>query len=129
MVGLEDHLVGLNSDGERRGLESGSHLSWVGWSDVNEARNLNGGLGLGVIRAVVVVGNTVSRGVWVDGLELSVVSLVVLVSVGLETTVATVVSEEAVRARNELLLREGKELSSGNEMGTFDGTSGGERPA
>ena len=35
-VGLEDHLVGLDGDGKRRGLEGSQHLGWVGWSNVLE---------------------------------------------------------------------------------------------
>jgi len=55
--------------------------------------------------------------------------LVVLVGSGLETTVATKVAVPDSSAGNELLLGEGEELTGGNEVGTFEGASGGEGPA
>ena len=35
VVGLEDHLVGLDGDGKRLGVKSSHHLGWVGWGDVD----------------------------------------------------------------------------------------------
>ena len=128
MVGLEDHLVGLDGNGERLSVEGSLHLGAVGWGDVDIAGDLNGGGGEGLSEAGGGV-ITVSRGVWVDGLELSGVALVVSVGTRLETTIAAHVAVSDGGAVNELLLGEGEELTSGNEVGTFDGTSGGESPA
>jgi len=55
------------------------------------------------------------------------VGLSVLVGVVLPATVATVVTVGS--AVNKLLLGERDELASGNEVGTFETTSGGEGPA
>jgi hypothetical protein len=72
----------------------------------------------------------VSGFVWVVSLELKLVRLGVLESVLLETTVATVVTPlEAGGAVNELLLGERDEATGGEEVSTFEGTSGGESPA
>ena len=57
--------------------------------------------------------------------------VVVVVGISLETTIAAhvAISVSEVGAINELLLGERKKLTSGNEVGTLDGTSGGESPA
>ena len=128
LVGLEDELVGLDGNGERLIVEGSLHLGAVGWGDVDIAGDLNGSGGEGLSEAGGGV-ITVSRGVWVDGLELSGVALVVVVGTSLETTIAAQVAVSDGGAVNELLLGEGEELTSGNEVGTFDGTSGGESPA
>ena len=124
LVGLEDVRVGLNGDSERLGGESGLHLCDVVGGHESVAGDINSGGGTGVVLAAA--GRTVSGGVGVDRLELSIAGLVVLESLVLPATVATVVSGGAL---NELLLGEGEEVAGGNLVSTFDGTSGGERPA
>jgi len=118
-VHLEDHLVGLDGDGNwslgNGGLELGGR-----WADILEASDLTNTLG------GLVLAGTVSGLVWVLGLELKWGGLDVLEGIVHKTTVATVVSLGAV---NELLLGEGVEGSGGEEFSTLDGTSGGEGPA
>ena len=60
------------------------------------------------------------------GDDLDSVLLGVDESVRLPSTVASVGLGVAV---NELLLGEGEEVSGGEEVGTFDGSGGGESPA
>ena len=128
LVGLEDVLVGLNGDSEGLGVEGSHHLGWGGWGDVNVGGNSNIGGGALVVSASASLAG--AGGVWVDGLELGVVAiLVVLVGAVLETTIAAVVAVLDVGAVNELLLGEAQELARGNEVSTLEGTGGGESPA
>merc|ERR1719491_2726261 len=111
-VGLEDGLVGLNGDSEE-----------VGDGD--------GGGGGRVVHALALLAGGAGE-VGVDGFELSLVSiLVVLVAVLLEATLAAVVAVAGGEAGaiNELLLREGEELTLGDEMGTLKRGDRGESPA
>ena len=121
MVGLEHVLVGLDGDGERLSGKGGLHLVNVACGDESIVGNIDGG-GAGLI--VVARGNLAgSRCVWVDGLELSLIVLPVGEGLVLPATVASVVFSGA---GNELLLREGLEVSGGDEVGSLEGTSGRE---
>ena len=121
LVGLEDVLVGLDGDGKRLGGKGGLHLADIACGDETIVGNVDGG-GTGLV--VVATGNLAgSRCVWVDFLKLSLVVLPVGEGLVLPATVASVVFGGA---GNELLLRERLEVSSGDEVGTFEGTSGGE---
>ena len=74
------------------------------------------------------MGATLSRGVWVDGLENSIVAgLVVLVGFILSSTVATFVDFGV--ALDKLLLRERNKFTGGDEVSTLEGSSCGESPA
>ena len=64
--------------------------------------------------------------VGVGGLRHGEVGLVPVEGEGLVTTVA---AEAGLNAINEFLFVEGKQFTSGNLPGTFEGTGGGERPA
>jgi len=123
-VGLEDHFVGLNGDSEGLGVEGRLHLGDVVGGDEGVLGDVDsGGRGLLVVASSDL---TATGGVGVDRLELGLVGLVVLESLVLPATVATVVGGGA---GNELLLREGEELASGNLVSALDGSGGGERPA
>lgn len=67
-----------------------------------------------------------SRGVWVVCLKSVWVLLKVLEGMGLPSTLASIAGGIA---RNELLLREGKELFSLDEVGCLDTDGGSEGPA
>ena len=135
LISLEDHLVGLDGDSEGLGLEGGLHLGGVVGGDSLEALDGDGGGAGSVILAALL--SAAARDVGVDGLELGLVgaaekvTLVVLVGVLLETTVAAhvVVAVGEVGAVNELLLREGEELTGGNLVGTLERAGGREGPA
>ena len=120
LVLLEDRSVGLNGDGNwllgNGGLELVNGSSWDGLVglDINLSGVLGGLAGSG------------SSGVGVVALEVLGVLLGVDESVGLPSTVASVGLGVAV---NELLLGEGEELAGGDEVGTLDGSGGGESPA
>ena len=125
LVGLEAILVGLNGDSEGLEVGSGLHLGDVVDGDISVVRDGDGGGGSRVIRA-----GSLGASVGVDGLELGVLArLVVLVGVGLETTIATVVAELDVSAIDKLLLGEAQESASGNLVSALDGAGGGEGPA
>ena len=123
-VGLEDSLIGLNGDGQRLGGKGGLHLVDAVLGDESVVADIDRG---GRPRVVKAGGTgTITRGVGVGGLELGVVLLVVLESLVLPATTATVVSGGA---GDELLLREAEEFTSGEEVGTLNCTGGGESPA
>ena len=129
-VELEDQFVGLDGDGKWLLGESGLHLGLAVGGDVIVGGDIDGS---GRSFAEEAAGGVVTGtgGVWVDRLELSGVGLVVVEGAVLETTVAAEVQVSAadIGAVNELLLREGKEITSGNEVSTLQSTSGGEGPA
>jgi hypothetical protein len=114
-VGLEVGSLGVNGDGDglvgEGGLEGtnalGGHLGEAGNTNVT-------GLTL------VVAAGTVASGVGVSSLEVGVVFLEVAERAGLPTTVATLAGLDAV---DELLLREGEELTGSDLVSTFEGTS------
>ena len=128
LVGLEDELVGLDGDGERLLVEGSLHLGLVGWGDIDIAGDLNSGGGEGIGEAASGV-ITVSRGVWVDGLELSGVVLVVVVGTSLETTIAAEVSVSEGGAVKELLLGVFHQNLVLNKMSAFKASDCCERPA
>ena len=101
-VGLEDHLVGLNGDGKGLSGESALHLGDAVGGDETVRADVNRGGG----GPVVFAGGdlTTAGGVGVDGLELGHGGLVVLESLVLPATIASVVLGGA---GDELLLREG----------------------
>ena len=117
---LEDGSVGLNGHGHwllgNGGLELGNRLSWDGLVGLDI--NLSGVLGS--------LAGSGSSGVGVVALEVLGLLLGVDEGAGLPSTVASVGLGVAV---NELLLGEGEESSGGEEVGTFDGSGGGESPA
>jgi hypothetical protein len=123
-VGLEAHLVSLNGNGNWALSDSSSELILVVlWNilvrgDGNSVLGLLGLVALTVLSSVWVVRLGVKTAVGDDVLE------------GLihETTVAALVAEGA-GAVNELLLREGNEVASGNSVSTLNRASGGEGPA
>ena len=121
-VVLEDGSVGLNGDGN--GLLVEGRLECGG------GFALNGGVfgGTNSTGVGTSLARTVSASVSVVRLVSKFVGLGVFVSVVLPATVATTVTI-AARAVNKLLLRERNELAGGNEVGTFETTSGGEGPA
>ena len=123
-VGLEDSLISLNGDGDGLQVESRLEGINVGGLDHNVGIGTNLTLG-GIIRAVTIEGS-----VRVVSLEHEGVGLCVLEGSLLETTVATKVQiSDTLGAVNEVLLGERDEGTSGNEVGTFESTSGGESPA
>jgi len=121
-VSLEGELVGLNGNGDWSDGEGGLKLVWGSWGHIDESGNLTLGL-----RSIISAGALVS-GVWVSGLELDSLGLNVLEGVVHKTTIAAHVSV-AAGAVNELLLRVGLQVSGGDELGTLDGSGGGESPA
>mmetsp|Transcript_228 Transcript_228/g.341 ORF Transcript_228/g.341 Transcript_228/m.341 type:complete len:336 (+) Transcript_228:102-1109(+) len=125
-VGLEDHLVGLDEDGKGLLGESGLHLGGVAGGNGTVRGDRDGGGGGSVVLASAAsLGG--AREVGVGGLELGLVGLEVAEGPERVATVAALV--EGVGAVNELLLREGEELTGGLEVGTLERASGGERPA
>jgi len=125
-VVLEDSSVGLNSNGNwssgesrlKRGGGSLGNIGILGSGD--SSRRFQGG--------VASWDRSTSRDVWVGGLSGQWVVVSVLESVVHKSTIAAVVSIGR-GAGNKLLLREGDEVSSGNEVSTLKSTSGGEGPA
>jgi len=122
-VHLEDGLVGLDGDGGW-GLGDGSLElgDGVGW-DVLVGSNTDLTKG-GIVLAGA--GLSMTRGVWVSGLELLELGLKVGEGVGLPSTVATV---RGLVAGDDLLLGEGEELSTLEEVSTLNSAGGGESPA
>jgi len=77
----------------------------------------------------VVTASTITSSVGVRSLSVKTLGLDdILESIVHQTTVATLVTLLG-GAVNQVLLRKGDELASGLEVGTLNGTSGGERPA
>jgi hypothetical protein len=123
-VGLEAHLVSLNGNGNWTLGNSSSELILVVLWNILVGSDGNSVLGL-----LSLVALTVLSSVWVVSLSVeTAVGDDVLESLVHETTVAALVAEGA-RAVNELLLREGDEVTSGNSVSTLNGASGGEGPA
>jgi len=85
-----------------------------------DGSNSLGGLGF----AASVLG-----GVWVGGLKLEFVGFDVVEGLVHKSTVATHVAPASGGAVNELLFREGLEGSTGEEIGSFNGSNSGESPA
>jgi len=126
-VALEGHLVGLNGDGDwalsNGSLQLGGRLG----GNIRERFNGDNTLGFG-IRALLVPWEKGSSGnVFVVRLKHDRVGLGISESRVHETTIAALILLGI--AVNELLLREGNEFASSDEMGTLEGSSGGERPA
>ena len=123
-VRLEDSLVGLDGDGHWSVGEGSLKVDTGGVRlDISVSTNLTSSLG-GVVLALGE--ERVGSSVWVVSLEHEWGGLDVGESVVHESTIASVV---LLRAVNELLLREGLEVSGGKEFSTLNGTSGGESPA
>ena len=120
---LEDRLVGLDGNGDWGDVEGSLKLVWGAWSNILVALDGTGSLG-----SIIFAGSS-SGGVWVSGLGLNSVLLDVSEGVVHKTTIAAHVSVDASSAVNELLLGVGVESTSGKELSTLDGTSGGESPA
>ena len=120
-VGLEHASVSLDGDGEWLSSKGGLHLHHTVFPDVGVISDNDISLAKLIVLAVAI-----QSSVWVYGLKLSVVFFVVLEGLGLPATVASVVMDGAV---HKLLLREGKELSSGDLVSTLERTSGGKGPA
>jgi hypothetical protein len=120
-VELESILVSFNSDGD--GLKSNSGLEGIQvvGSDVNVLGDLgNGSAGL-ARSSLSSVGVRSFR-------AKSIVADDVLEGIIHQSSIASLVSK-ARRAVNQLLLRERNKLSSLEGMSSFNGSSGGERPA
>ena len=126
-VHLEGGLVGLDGDGDWLLGEGGLELVWGVLGDVSVGAD--GDLTLGKKVGLAGSSGAITGGVWVDGFLDHGVALGVLEGLVHKTTVATKVLQDAVVALNELLLREGKEFSRGDEVSTLEGTGGGEGPA
>jgi hypothetical protein len=119
---VEHDLIGLNSDGGWL-LGNGSRESIVIIDgDVSETGVLEGNLGS------IVLALLVNSLVWVVRLELNTELLNVLEGLVHETTIATLVTE-LLGAINELLLREGEEVTILDGIETLKGTGGRESPA
>ena len=124
-VALEGHSVGLDGDRDglfgNGGLEGSTRL--IG-GDIVESSDGNGTAFFhGLIASS---GSASSRGVRIGVLSDHGGLLGILESVVHQTTIATRVDGGAL---DELLLREGDEVASGNLMSTLHGSSGGEGPA
>ena len=126
-VHLEGSFVGLDGNGNWLLGEGGLELLWGVLGDVSVGADSD--LTLGEQVGLAGSSGAITGGVWVDGLLNHSVALSVLEGLVHKTTVAAKVLQEAVVALNELLLREGKEFSRGNEVSTLEGTGGGEGPA
>ena len=117
---LEDGFVGLNGHGNwllgNGGLELSNRLGWDGLVGLDS--DPSGVLGI--------LAGSGSSGIGVVVFEVLGSLLSVDEGVGLPSTVASIRCGVAV---NELLLGEGAEYTGSNEVGTFDGSSGGESPA
>ena len=129
-VGLEDSLVGLDGDSEGLLGESGLHLARAVRGHGQVVRHGDsGGAALSISAAGLL---TRSGGVGVNGIELSLVAIFI-VGVGplLETALAAVVFVALLETStvDELLLREGEELTSGDVVGTLERAGSGEGPA
>jgi hypothetical protein len=118
-VSLESRSVGLNGDGcwslSNSSLQLGDRVGW----DVLVGDDVVGG-------GLLVSTGSVSGGVSVLRLVLSIVGLEVGESVSLPSTIASVGGWVAV---NNFLLSEALELAGGNEMMSLEGGDGGESPA
>ena len=122
LVGLEDHLVGLDGNGKRLSVEGSLHLCRFARCDVYVCGH--GGIASfsGAVLAAAFLAAT--RGVLVVRLLHGVeAGLVVFVGVVLKTTVAAHVAVFDSSAVNELLLREGEEFAGGNEVSALKRTS------
>jgi len=123
-VGLESGLIGFNSNRYRLssdGLDEGILIIGRDILESSEGSNVVGFLGgvtLSISGSVSVVSFRVNSSV-LDDVSEGVVH---------ESSVASHVSRGLV-AIDELLLREGNELSVGDEVGTLGRTGGGEGPA
>ena len=127
VVHLEDELVGLDGDGDWLLVEGGLELLWGVDGDISVGGNLEGGaLSLGGIAGSL---SSASGGVWVGGLGGDGVGLGPLEGLVHKTSVASEILGGTVVALDEVLLGEGFELASGDEVSTFEATSGGEGPA
>jgi len=121
MVHLEDFLVSLDGNGDGSDVESGEEGAFALGVDVLPLDDIDVG-GMRVVVGAV----SISTGVGVGLLELSFVISQVVEGGGLVSTAAAVGLRDAI---DELLLREGVELSGPDLVSTFEGTSGGEGPA
>lgn len=119
-VGLEGAVVSLNEDRDGLLVEGGLD----GGGRVLSDHFVGGGLDTG--SSVVVSASSTLALVRVRGLRHGVVLLVILERGVLHTSIASIVRLGAI---NELLLREGEEGSGRDEVSSFHGHVGGERPA
>ena len=109
--------------------ESGLHLLDAISTDSLVGADVDRGGALSIVGASVLSGLG-SRDVGVGGLKLGLVCLIVRHGTLRVSTLAAVRAVVCtVGAINELLLREGLEVSSSNIVSTFEGASGGESPA
>ena len=119
-VHLEDRSVGLNGH-SGWSLGNGS-LELIDGSGLNVSVGGNTNLTLGGS----VLASSISGSVWIVRLELLSVSLGIVESIALPSTSASIGSGVAV---NELLLGEGEESSSLDEVVSLNGGGGRESPA
>lgn len=119
-VELPGKTSSIDGDGNWTLGESLSESLWRRWSNVHEALDLG--------NTTLFVALSVSAGVWVGRLELDLVGLNVFESIVHKTSIATLVAKGA-GAVNKLLLGEGLEVLVGHEVGSLQGTGGGEGPA
>ena len=128
VVELEARHVGLDGDGGGLVGHGGLHLVDLGGGHAGVVADGDGGRAGLVVEALAVVA-VVTGGVGVDGLELGLGAvLVVLVGLILESTVAALVDRGLVAA-DELLLGEGQKLAGGHEVGTLERACRREGPA
>jgi len=121
-VELEGHLVSLDGDGDGTSSANGGFQSiLVTAGDIGVLGHSGGRLAsllASALNTLVRVGGLLADAVLDDPLE----------GVVHQTTVAAHVARRA-SAINQLLLREADQLAVLGEVGTLDGTSGGESPA
>ena len=124
LVGLEDHLVSLDGNGDGGDLEGGLELGSGSLLDI-----LVGGDGTNTGGLLVLAGSSVLGGVRVGSLlHECVSSLDVHEGVVHKTTLASVVAV-LLGAVHKLLLGERFQFSVLLEVGTLNGSGGGESPA
>ena len=116
-------VVGGGSNWDRDGLLVSGSLESSNWVNCSLGEGCNTDWwGLGS----TVCASTIHSSVSIVGFEVSFVAFKISESTWLPTTTA---AEAGLNAINELLFSEGKELTSLNLVGTFEGSSWGESPA
>ena len=125
-VHLEAELVSFDENGEWLLGKTGLHLVDIACGHTVALADCDGSVRE---RIVFASWNLASAGdVWVDRLKISI-SCVLVISVS-PVRISTIAAHvELGSARDELLFGERFQSSSGDEVSTFEDTSGGERPA
>jgi len=127
-VGHEVFSTSMHGNGQRLLLKGSLHLGSITGFDLSVAFDFDGCLALLIILTTAPP-SSIARFVGIFRLQLRHILLVVSEGTLLKTTVATSVIVSPSGAIHELLLREGKQFASCDEVSTLESTSGGERPA